>query len=286
MSIRVVTDSTADLPLQLADQLGIDVVPLWVTWAGQQYRDRLDLSPGELYARLPTCRELPRTSQPALGDFLAVYERLLAEGHHIISIHISSKLSGTMECARQARDLLRTKAIAVVDSLAGSLGCGFQAIEAARAVLRGASVAEVLMRVERVRASMQVLFCLDTLAYLERGGRIGKLPAMLGGLLNVKPLLMVKDGAIAALGRARGTRAGLEELLRHARELWPQSGAVTAGIIHGGAAELAQVLQRRLCEVFGLSDILIAETGPAIGTHTGPGAVGLAFYSSPGEVTP
>lgn len=274
MVVKVVTDSTADLPLQVAQGLGITVVPLQVHFGNEVYRDGVDLGADEFYQRLTRGPLFPTTSQPSVGAFQETYTSLLQQGKEIVSLHISAKLSGTLNSARLARENLKSLGrIEVVDSLSGSLGMGLSVIAAAAAARTGASLEEVVTVARQAIARTKVLFMVDTLEYLHKGGRIGKAQAFLGSLLQVKPLLSVHEGEIYPVARVRLRRRALERLYEFARNY---TRIEALALAYSTTPQDVEDLARRLADLFPREKMQISRFGPVLGTYLGPGAVGIA----------
>ncbi len=277
--IKIVTDSAAGLTPDMAKQYGIEVIPLYVHFGEQTYREGLDLSNEQFFAMLKTTPKLPTTSQPSAGDFLGLYKRLTADGSPIISIHLSSLLSGTCASACAARDILTGAQIHVIDSLTISAGQGLMAIEAARLAAAGQPVEAIVDRLETMKNGFELYFVLDTLEYLHKGGRIGKAQALLGTALQMKPILKVKSGPVEPYERIR-TRAKavarLKEIVLNATNGHAQ---VRLGILHTAAQEEAQKLYDDLVPHIKPVETMLFEVGPVVATHTGPGAVGVSFLA-------
>ena len=204
MTVKVVTDSTADLPDSLVRELGLEVVPLNVHFGTTVYRDGIDLDVDEFFRRLVSSPQVPTTSQPSVGDFVDVYRRLGEDASAIVSVHLSTKLSGTINAATQAIDSEELPCpVTVVDSRSASIGTGLVAVAAARAAQAGDSLEKVVQAAYKVASSLRVLITMDTLEYLQKGGRIGKVSAFLGTLLRIKPILMCQDGELHPLDDRR-----------------------------------------------------------------------------------
>jgi DegV family protein with EDD domain len=297
-AVRVVTDSTSDLPEELARAHGIHVVPLQVIFGDRIYHDGVDLGAREFYERLETGAVSPRTNPPARGDFLRVYREVAAR-QDIFSIHLSEKLSQTVVNARavaeEARPALaalrpaaagRPFAVEVADSDSISLGLGLQALFAARMAQRGLDLPAIRDGIEAMRGRMHVLFVVDTLDYLARGGRIGKARALMGKVLGVKPILGVADGEVVAVDRVRGGRAAHPRLIElFAQRVDPQR-PVVAAIGHSKAPIWADRLRALLEERFHPAELMVTEIGPVVGTHSGPGTVGAALFQPTAEELP
>jgi DegV family protein with EDD domain len=276
-SVAVVTDSTQYLPRELADARGVHQVSLYVGWRGQPERELEMDGFGAFYERLRTDPELPTTSQPSIGDFLAVWEPLLQEGHDIVSIHLAGGISGTCEAARQAHELLSERGLGerveVLDSETACGGMGLLVLAASAAAGAGADRAAVVERVRETRRALRIWFCLDTLDYLRRGGRVGKAQAWLGGTLRIKPILSM-EYEIVPVERVRTAGRAFERMVQYARELL-QDGSDGWVVQHIQAPEQAQRLIERCREIFDSEPVFTSEVGPVIGTYTGPGLIGV-----------
>ena len=273
MSVKIVTDSTADLPPGLAEKLGIVVVPLCVKFGTDVYRDGVDLQADEFYRRLVSSPSLPATSVPPPGVFVEAFTRASKGGNSVLSIHLSSKLSGTFECARLASGDLRDARVEVVDSETVSMGLGLIVIKAAEEARAGGSLDEVMLSVRNSMNRCHVIGALDTLEYLQKGGRIGRAAAFLGNVLNVKPLLSVRDGEVHPLERVRTRRRALDRICELALELQPFD---EVAVLNSAAAEEADRVASCLAGVFPPVLIHRSSFGPVLGTYVGPGAVGIA----------
>ena len=275
MPVKVVTDSTADLPSALAKELGITVVPLNVHFGTEVYRDGVEIFPDEFYRRLVSSPRLPTTSQPTVGDFLRSYQELSQDTDEILSVHISAKLSGTMNSAVQAREQFQGDCrIEIMDSLQGSLGLGMAAIAAGRAAQRGAGLDEVVEETRRAIPQVRFFGLLDTLKYLEKGGRIGKAQAFAGSLLQIKPILTTKDGVVHPLERARSRAKGIERLYQLAQEHMPVDGLAVA---YSTTPDDAQALAQRLKPLLPGGEVFVSQVGPVVGTYLGPGILAIAL---------
>jgi fatty acid kinase fatty acid binding subunit len=272
--VRIVTDSTADLTKEQQQAAGITVVPLNVHFGDQVFRDHVDLTTDEFFRRLKASPQLPRTSQPAVGVFEEAYRTLRQNGDEIVSVHLSSKVSGTYNSALMAAKEVDEEAIEVVDSLSTSMALGFMALEGARLARAGKDRVTITERLRALVPKARVICVVDTLTYLERGGRIGKARALLGSLLNFKPILELKDGEVVPVGRARGRPQALSRLV----ELLQRDGHVSQlAIMHGAAQADAERLRERVAASYPGLDILLTETGAVLGTHTGPGVIGFTY---------
>ncbi len=277
-AIKIVTDSVCDLPQRLIEQYRITVVPALVHFGTEQYRDRVEMSIREFMRRLPLAKTPPKTSQPPPGAFYEVYEEATRDGSSVVSIHVSSRVSGTYQSAVIARSMLPDRNIEVVDSLLGSMGQGWMVLAAARDVLGGKSMQEILATVAQVGSRMKTLIVVDTLEYLARNGRVGRAQAWLGSMLRVKPILTVADGVIEPLEKVLGGQRVLERLVQLVHEGLDPSYRAMLGIIHADAEEQALRLKEALEKHFKFDEVVIAETGPAIAANVGPGAYGVMLY--------
>lgn len=278
--VAIVTDSSAYLPPDLMQRLSIHAVPLQLIWGEETYRDGIDITPEEFYIRLPDAKVMPTTSQPSPAAFHAVYKNLLEQGNEILSVHISSKLSGTVDSALQARQTFPNAPIEIIDSLSTSLGMGFAILEAARAAQQGATLADCKTMVEQSLANSRVFFLVNTLEFLRRGGRIGGAQAFLGTALNLKPILELRDGRIEALERVRTYNKALDRILEIFEAQVAGRKPIRIGILHAHAETEANRLMERARALFNVNDIretMICPVSPAIGTHTGPGCLGMVF---------
>jgi DegV family protein with EDD domain len=272
--VRIVTDSTADLTKEQQQAAGITVVPLNVHFGDEVFRDHVDLTADEFFRRLKGSAQLPRTSQPSVGVFEEAYRTLRENGDEIVSVHLSSKVSGTYNSALMAAKGVDEQAIEVVDSLSTSMALGFMALEGARMARAGRDRATIAARMRALVPKARVICVVDTLTYLERGGRIGKARALLGSLLNVKPILQLNDGEVVPIGRARGRPQALNKLV----ELLERDGQVSQlAIMHGAAQADAEQLRERVAASYPGLDILLTEIGAVLGTHTGPGVIGFTY---------
>jgi DegV family protein with EDD domain len=276
--VIVVTDSTAGMPADLAAQHGIPIIPLWVHFGETAYRDSVDLTTEEFYPMLARARTLPTTSQPSVGEFVELYRSLAGEASAIVSIHISSDLSGTVASALAARQLFDEVPVHVVDSRSAAMGLGLIALAAARAAAHGCSAEEVAAVAERIVPRMNVIIALDTLEYLHKGGRIGGGTALLGSLIQIKPILEVVNGRIEALDKVRSRRKAMDRLMEIVAGRSGREGGLHASALHAQAREDAEAIRDRLSRAYPLKELYIAGVSPTIGTHVGPGTAGICFY--------
>ena len=273
--VAIVTDSTADLPPELVEELGVTIVPLQVIFGDEAYREGVEITTEEFYERLVKSRQLPTTSAPSVGDFQEVYERLLEEVDSIVSIHIGAKLSGTIQAAQTARQsLAKPERIEIVDSQAVSVAIGFATMEAVEAARAGAKLAEVKAAAESAVQRTHVRFMLDTLEYVRRGGRIGRARAYLGTLLRVKPILSFREGEVYPEERVRTRARGLERMIQWAVRHQKVKRAVVA---HSTTLDEAESIRERLAMAFPSVKVYLIRFGPVLGTHGGPGTIGVGI---------
>ncbi len=273
MAVKIVTDSTADLPPELVAEMDVTVVPAIIIFDGQELLDGVDITPDAFFQRLPTAAQLPKTSQATPAQFAEVYERIHGEGHEIVSVHISAKLSGTLNSALQGKEAAGA-GVEVIDSGGASLWTGLAVLAAARKAAEGASQAEVAQTVREVSARLGVFFFVDTLEYLVKGGRIGKAQGFVGGVLNIKPLLYIHDGELHQYGRVRSRRKAVERLIEIARAAAPLE---EVGVLHGAVLDEAHALAADLADLTPGVPPIVSSVGPAVGAHTGPGTLGVVL---------
>ena len=268
MTVKIVTDSVADLPSQVAQELGITVVPLSVRFGTEVYRDGIDLTAEQFYERLAHSKTLPVTSTPSPGTFAEAYDKLAEETDEILVITLSSKLSATYEVALQSIGLMKRKCrVEVVDSQWVVMAQGFIVIAAARAAQAGASLDEVLDIAHRNISRVDFRGAFDTLEYLERGGRIGKAQAFLGSMLKVNPIITFKDGVVHPAGRTRSRAKAIDHLYNFAMSY---SHIEEMAVEYATTLDEAEMLVERLSSIFPRERIYRSKTSPVVGTHTGP----------------
>lgn len=275
--IHIVTDSTADLPKKVVEEYGIHVVPLTVHFGDEEFQDGVNLSTEEFYERLASSPVMPRTSQPSAAAFAQVYEEISQPGDTILSFHISSSLSGTHQSALLAARQFDDRQIEVVDTRLVSMALGMVVMRAAGAKNRGLDAEEILAECQRAAGATQVIFVVDTLDYLQKNGRIGKAQALVGGLLNVKPILMLEDGVVAPLEKIRGSAKARRRLIEKAQTLVPPDTVDEVALLHAAAEDQATAVAEQLRAAFPSVNFHIAELGPTVGAHAGPGTVGVAI---------
>ena len=281
--LKIVTDSTCDLPEDLRKKYDIQIISQNVIFGTQSYLDRVDMTPERFYEMLPTAKEHPKTSQATPTQFMEVFRPLLKDGHEILSILLSSKLSGTYASAVAAKKELEEEfkkelPITLVDTTWVTMALGILCVTAAKAVASGKSREQAAAEVNAMVPKMNIIFVLDTLEYLKRGGRIGAASAMLGTMLNFKPMLTVKDGAVHPLekprSRAKAIRRMMEMIEQHAHKK-----PLHIAVLNAVAVDEAKAVEDELKKNFNCVEIYSVTLTPAIGAHTGPGTLGAAFYT-------
>ena len=273
MAVKIVTDSTSDIPPELARELDVAVVPLTVFFGEEAFRDGVDITHEEFFQRLTTSGVFPRTTQPTAADFLEVYGPLVEQGHEVVSMHISAKLSGTMNSARAAQQELPDARIELVDTGMASLGMTLAVKAAAEAAQRGEPFDSVVNEARTASQSVELYVVFDTLEYLQRGGRIGKAQSLVGSLLSLKPILKVEDGEIHPHEKVRTRPKAIQRLLDIASAGAPYRDI---GIAHVTTAEEVARLTEHLAPLTEGS-VLAGEIGPVVGAYAGPRAVGIAL---------
>jgi DegV family protein with EDD domain len=276
--VAVVTDSTSSLTPAMGEEYGLHVVPEYIIFGDQTYCDGVNLNAETFYRLLQSSQRLPTTSQPTVQDFVKTYTALAEQAEAIVSIHISQNMSATLDSARVACQQLPDVPIHVIDSRSVSMGLGLIAIAAARAATAGKEVNEIVSLVEAMIPRVNVIFAVDTLEYLHKGGRIGGATAFLGSMLSIKPVLYIKDGRIEPLERARTKKRAIERVLELTAERIGEAEGVHAAVMHCNVPEEAQALGEEVKARFHPAELLVTEAGPIIGTHGGPGTLGVVFY--------
>jgi len=274
MVVKVVTDSTSDIPAEVAQELEIAVVPLYIHFGNEVYQDGVDLSAEDFFHKLVTAPTLPKTSAPSAGTFTETYEKLAAETDEIISVHISTKLSATYNAALLGKGGMKTPCrVEVVDSLSASIGLGLLAISAAKAARAGANLDRITAMIRQAIPKTRYFGMVDTLEYLYKGGRIGKAQAFLGSMLSIKPLLTLRDGEAYPLERVRGRSRALARLcelvekFHHIKDM---------AIAHTTTPEELEALAIRLSPLFPADQLYKSRCGATMGTYLGPGALTVA----------
>lgn len=276
--IAIVTDSSAYIPEEAMKGLNIHVVPLWLIWDGETFQDGIDIQPPAFYQRLKESKTLPTSSQPSAQEFADFYRKIAKEADAIVSVLVSSKISGTIASAQAAAAELPELNIKIVDTLSCAMGLGLIVLSAARAAAQGKSVEEVVSAAEQAREKIHMLFVVDTLEYLFKGGRITGGKHLLGTAFNIKPILHFHEGQIKPLTQTRTKHKAIAQLLEIVQERLGDKKMIEAAAMDVNAPEEGNAVAEMLKERFGPSSLHRAQVSPVVGTHVGPGTIGVAFY--------
>jgi len=278
--IALVTDSTSYIPPELVQRYQITVAPLVLIWGSEAFEDGVDIQPAEFYARLKTASVMPTTSQVTIPKFSEIFQQLLAQDYQVLAMLISEKLSGTINSAVQAKSLLPDGApVEIFDSQATAMALGFQVLAVARAIEQGASMIEALKVAEQARQSTGVVFSVNTLEFLHRGGRIGSGARFLGTALNFKPILELRDGKVEAVERVRTRSKSLNRLIELVEEKTRGQKPLRLASLNANVPEEAHAVLEEAATRLGAIEKIEAELSPAIGTHAGPGTVALCYMA-------
>ncbi len=276
--VVIVTDSAATVPKDLAQELNIHVVPVLLNFGSQSLRDGVDITPTEVYRQLRANKRIPTSSAPSVGDFVWVYASVAQQASGILSIHVAARLSATHNVALVASQLVNGVPIHVYDSNTAAMAQGFIVLEAARAAARGATMDGVLDRADEVASRAQFYFILDTFEYLQRGGRIGVAAALMGTMLQIKPVLYLRNGQVDVLVRPRTRHKALEVLLQ-LMEAKVGTRPVHMAVSHADVPQEAEELRQIVAERFNCIELFTTEFTPVMGAHTGPGLLGVGFFA-------
>lgn len=287
--IRIVTDTDSNMPQDVIDEYGIELAPIYIIFGDETVREYFEITPSEAYRRISAAPELPKTSQPPVGEFKIIYEKLLAEDPQvtILSLHISGKMSGTVDSARQAAAMLPDADIRIFDTLSASLGQTLMVRQAAEMARQGADVETILAYMVVMRDKMQAYFAVKSLEYLARGGRIGKASHLMANMLDIKPILKLEDGVIDSHSKFRTWKRATSELRQYIHSQVPKPAERSPGdVLHMGVAHAvseaeAQETVEELKETFEPDVMLISEVGPGLGVHVGPGALAVLWALVP-----
>lgn len=279
--VRIVTDSTANLSAELAAENGITVVPLQVQIGDETFQDGINLTQAEFLRLLPNADPLPTTSQPSPLTFEETYREILDQGDEVLSIHLSSDLSGTLNSARNGMLAFEDAPITIVDSRSTSLGLGMLVLAAADMLRAGSSREEVAERIREMAKDVLLVITVETMEYLKRGGRIGGAQAFLGGLLRIKPVIVIRDGRLEPGERARSRKKAVAQIIAMQVERFGNQ-PVWLAVAHAEADD-AEEVERLAKEALNVTRTLTGEIGPVIATHTGPGVVGIACVPDPSQ---
>lgn len=277
--VAIVTDSTAYIPTEYVKQYNLSITPQVLIWGEEMFRDGVDIQPDEFYTRLKSAKTMPTTSQVPIVDMQAAFQGLVDQGFSVMGIFISSKLSGTQQSAIQAKEMMGSagEKVTIVDSKSTAMALGFQVLAAARALETGASLQEALTYVEKAHERTGVFFAVDTLEFLHRGGRIGGAQRFIGSALNLKPILAVKAGKVEGVDRIRTKTKAHDRILELISEQVKGKSNVRIACLHANAHDDGKKLLERAASEFSPVETIYTELSPVVGTHAGPGTVGLAY---------
>ena len=275
--VRIVTDSTADIPKELVEEYGIEIVPLTVKLGKRTFRDYYDVSPPEFYQMLKETDDFPTTSQPSVDEFIRTYTKL-GDKDEIISIHISKEMSATGQSASAALQQLKGWNVKIIDSRFVSVGLGMIVLESAKAVREGANSREVLNLIEEIKSKLKVYFSVETLDFLRKGGRIGRAQGFLGAMLRIKPLLAIADGFVSPVERVRGSSRLISRMVELVKEDAGQNKKVKAAFIWGESEEQYKELTSRVNSAVKVEELFRCHLGSVITSHAGPTAFAIGYY--------
>lgn len=277
--IALLTDSACDIPQDLIKKLNIKMLPLKIIYPGKEYSDRVDINPQDVYDKMPD--EIPTTSMPCLGEIKSTIEKIKSEGFtHLLAVHLSSGLSGTFQAVQMAANDIDNMIVKVIDTKTLSIGQGWMVMDAARNIAQGLSFDKVVNQLYKLKPKVHVYYVLETLEYLRRGGRIGKVAGMLGEFLHLKPIISIdEEGKYFTYCKARGRKKSIERLIQIVEENIKDKPAYLA-VMHGGARKEAEEILQRLSHLTNVKEIITSDISPALGVHTGPGLLGVSFYEA------
>jgi DegV family protein with EDD domain len=277
--IAIVTDSTAYIPAEYVRQHNITVAPQVLIWDNQTFRDGIDIGSDEFFSRLKTAKVMPSTSQVSPASMQSIFQPLVDQGFEVVGIFISSKLSGTLQSAVQGKEMMGSAGdkVSLVDSQSTAMALGFQVLAAARSLEAGASLKETVALAEKAHSRTGLFFAVDTLEFLHRGGRIGGAQRFIGSVLNLKPILELRNGLVDGIERIRNKNKAHDRILELVAEKTKGKSNIRIASLHANAAEDAKVLLARAVKELNPVETIFTEVSPVVGTHTGPGTVGLAF---------
>jgi DegV family protein with EDD domain len=275
----LVTDSTAYIPVEYVKKHNISVAPQVLIWGNETLRDGIDITSDDFFSRLKTSKTMPSTSQVSPSSMQAIFQPLVDQGFEVLGIFISSKLSGTLQSAIQGKEMMGVSGekVHLVDSQSTAMALGFQVLAAARALEAGATIQEAVALAEKAHARTGVLFAVDTLEFLHRGGRIGGAQRFIGAALNLKPILELQDGKVEGIERIRTKTKAHDRILELVTEKTKGKSNIRIASLHANAADDARALLDRATKALNPVETIFTEVSPVVGTHTGPGTVGLAF---------
>jgi DegV family protein with EDD domain len=277
MGIKILTDSVADVPDKLVEELGIEVMPLTVNFEDGSYRDGIEITKDQFYVKLSKAQKLPTTSQITPGEFINVFEAFTKEGNEVIAILMSARLSGTYNSAVVAKDYLDKENITIIDSEYVTFPQGLIVIEAARMALKGYSKSEIIDRVNYMKKNMQCKFIIEEIEYLKKGGRLTPSQALIGKLLNIKPILTMKDGELIYDNKVRGKKKAIKWVINWIDKNNYYLEEKTVGLFHSNSYDFLMDLRKELTSSIDINEIIETKVGAVVGTHAGPGCIAIAF---------
>lgn len=278
-NVAIVTDSTAYIPQDLVEKYNISVAPQVLIWGEETFEDGVDIQPDEFYNRLKSATVMPTTSQVTIASFNNLFSQLLEDGKEILAVLVSEQLSGTIDSAIQSRKTFPEAPIEIVNSESVAMALGFQALVAVRAAVEGASLDECKAKAEEARGHTGVVFAVNTLEFLHRGGRIGGASRLLGSVLNIKPILEVTGGRVEAAGRVRTRKKSLQRIIEMVEERVSGQEPVHLATLHANVPDEAEGLLEQATDRIGAEESIFSTISPVVGTHAGPGTVGLAYLA-------
>jgi DegV family protein with EDD domain len=277
MAIKIVTDSTSDMPSSLAQKYDIRIAPLRVNFGEESYLDGVELKTEDFYKKLAQSKELPTTSQVNPGEFEDIFNEILKNGDEVIGIFISKDLSGTYASAKIAKDMIGSDKIHLIDSRGVTAIISLLAIEASKMAEQNFNAEEITAKITEMSKNIKSIFLIDTLTYLVKGGRLSKAQGMAGSLLNIKPIIQVKDGILETIFKARGRAKGIKWMIDNLKECNYDLSKKTVFVVNSNDPELGQKFKDSLLENFEVGEILEAQIGSVVGTHAGPSCGGIVF---------
>lgn len=277
--IALLTDSACDIPQELMKKLNIIMLPLKIIYPGKEYSDRVDITPQDVYDKMPA--EIPTTSMPCLGEIQSTIEKIKSEGFtHLLAVHLSSGLSGTFQAVQMVANEIDNMIVTVIDAKTLSIGQGWMVLDAARSIAQGLSFDKVIEHIYKLKPKIHVYYVLETLEYLRRGGRIGKVAASLGEFFHLKPIISIdEEGRYYTFCKARGRKKSIERLIQIVEQNIKDKPAYLA-VMNGGARKEAEEILQRLSQLTNVKEIITSDISPALGVHTGPGLLGVSFYEA------